>query len=89
VKCSWRAPQVLGSAERARLANDLDSRRAQERFWRVQEAIAGAAWRMLENLPSLPLQKAVDFKRSLARAPDASAGGSRVFYSRSINCWAH
>jgi len=51
--------------ERARLADDAASRRAQERFWKVQSVLASAAWRMLEGCPSLPLQHPVDIARNL------------------------
>ena len=51
--------------ERAKLADDASTLRAQERFWKAQSSIAQAAWRMLEGCPSLPLQKPIDIARSL------------------------
>lgn len=51
--------------ERARLADSASARRAQERFWKVQSSVAGAAWKMLEGCPSLPVQKPVDIARNL------------------------
>jgi C-3',4' desaturase CrtD len=51
--------------ERAKLAESRAAWRLQERFWKMQESIADASWRMLAQMPSLPMQNASDIKRDL------------------------
>ena len=43
-------------------------RKAQERFWQLQELVADAGWQALSRLPSLPLQTGRDWKRNIALA---------------------